>query len=320
MSDVDLACAIHVHSTCSDGSGTVEQIAAAAARSGVDVVLLTDHDTLAAREREGWHHGVLVLVGVELSSAAGHLLAFGIQSVLPHHGVGAAELARRVVDAGGICFAAHPFSAGSRMAPAIGRPHPWTDFGGPLTGIELWSLETDELEAARTPAELLRFLRAPEDAVGPPAEHLRRWDELSERSPLVGIGGLDAHQKGGRAFGLPRYERVFATLRTHVLVEGGLTGDLERDRGRIHGALAQGRCYLAHDALAPARGFAFWGDASGVHVRVARDAELVLLSRGRELVRVQGRSLDHQCPPGVHRVQALLDGRPWIVSNHVRVP
>jgi hypothetical protein len=123
---------------------------------GVDVALLTDHDTLAAREHEGWRHGVLVLVGVELSSAAGHLLAFGIDEVIAHEGVGAAELAQRVVDAGGICFAAHPFSEGSRMARAIGRPHPWTDFAGPLTGVELWSLETDELEAARTPAQLLR--------------------------------------------------------------------------------------------------------------------------------------------------------------------
>jgi predicted metal-dependent phosphoesterase TrpH len=50
---VDLACVMHVHSTCSDGSGTVAEIAAAAAASGVDVVLLTDHDTLAARDQEG---------------------------------------------------------------------------------------------------------------------------------------------------------------------------------------------------------------------------------------------------------------------------
>jgi hypothetical protein len=317
MSTLDLACAVHVHSTCSDGSGTVPEIAAAAATSGTDVVLLTDHDTLAAREWEGWHHGVLVLVGVELSSAAGHLLCFGIDEVIPHEGVGAAELARRVADAGGICFAAHPFSEGSRMARAIGKPHPWTDFAGPLTGIELWSLETDELEAARTPAQLLRFLRAPERASGPPPAHLRRWDELSARRPLVGIGGLDSHQKGvrvgGRAIGIPRYERVFATLRTHVLVD-------RPDREAIFGALGAGRCYVALDALAPARGFAFWADAQGVHARVPRLAELVLLCDGVAVERTEADALDHPGGPGSFRVEARLEGKTWIVSNRVGLP
>lgn len=317
MSPLDLACAVHVHSTCSDGSGTVPEIAAAAAATGTDVVLITDHDTLAAREWEGWHHGVLVLVGVELSSAAGHLLSFGIDEVIPHEGVGAAELAQRVVDAGGICFAAHPFSEGSRMARAIGKPHPWTDFGGPLTGVELWSLETDELEAARTPAQVLRFLRAPERASGPPPGHLRRWDELNAQRPLVGIGGLDSHQKGlrfgGRAFGIPRYERVFGTLRTHVLVE-------RAGREEIYAALAAGRCYVALDALAPARGFAFWADEEGLHARVPRPAELVLLRDGVEVARTAGAALDHAGGTGACRVEAQLDGKTWIVSNHIRLP
>jgi hypothetical protein len=319
----DLACVVHVHSTCSDGSGTVPEIAAAAAASGVDVVLLTDHDTLAARAQEGWHHGVLVLVGVELSSAAGHLLSFGIDAVIAHEGVGAAELAQRVVDAGGICFAAHPFSAGSRMARSIGRPHPWTDFAAPLTGIELWSLETDELEAARTPAALLAFLRAPERAAGPPATHLRRWDELSAERPLVGIGGLDSHQKGfrvgRRVIGIPRYERVFATLRTHVLAAQPLSGDLERDREIVYGALKEGRCYVALDALAPAHGFAFWADGEGVHARVPSPAEIVLLRDGMQVARTVGRELDQPPGDGAFRVEARRDGKTWIVSNHVRL-
>src|SRR5215216_6946808 len=76
----DLACVVHLHSLYSDGTGTVPEIARAAQRARADVVLLTDHDTLEARQRgeEGWYEGrrrvaegrrgdVLMLVGSEVS-------------------------------------------------------------------------------------------------------------------------------------------------------------------------------------------------------------------------------------------------------------
>src|SRR3954451_6091198 len=78
---VDLTCVVHVHSTHSDGTGTVAQIARAAARAGIDVVLLTDHDTLAAKRagEERWYGDALVLVGEEVSPTnRDHFLAFGI--------------------------------------------------------------------------------------------------------------------------------------------------------------------------------------------------------------------------------------------------
>ena len=65
----DLACVVHLHSTHSDGTGTVPEIARAAARAKADVVLLTDHDTLEAKRRgeEGWYGDVLLLAGEEVS-------------------------------------------------------------------------------------------------------------------------------------------------------------------------------------------------------------------------------------------------------------
>ena len=70
----DLACVVHLHSLYSDGTGTVSEIAEAARRSAVDVVLLTDHDTLVARRRgeEGWRDSTLVLVGEEGSPVGGN--------------------------------------------------------------------------------------------------------------------------------------------------------------------------------------------------------------------------------------------------------
>ena len=109
----DLACVVHLHSTHSDGTGTVRQIARAAARARADVVLLTDHDTLEAKRRgeEGWYDDVLVLAGEEVSPLGrDHYLAFGIDTVIRHRGLDACGIARAVRDAGGFGFAAHPFS------------------------------------------------------------------------------------------------------------------------------------------------------------------------------------------------------------------
>src|SRR5881227_4408906 len=110
----DLACVVHLHSTYSDGTGTVPQIAAAGRDAGVDVVLLTDHDTLEAKRRgeEGWYGSVLVLVGEEVSPRGrNHYLAFGLDEPIDHTGLDSAGIVRAVEEAGGFGFAAHPWSS-----------------------------------------------------------------------------------------------------------------------------------------------------------------------------------------------------------------
>ena len=53
--------AYHVHSARSDGSGTPDEIAAAAARAGLRFVILTDHgDATRAPDPPAYRHGVLV--------------------------------------------------------------------------------------------------------------------------------------------------------------------------------------------------------------------------------------------------------------------
>src|SRR2546423_2079845 len=116
----DAACVIHLHSRYSDGTGTVPEIAAAAARAGADVVLLTDHDTLEAKRRgeEGWHGPTLVCVGEEVSPLGeNHFLAFGLDREIRHWGLSAAEIVEAVAKAGGFRFLAHPFSHGSPRLP-----------------------------------------------------------------------------------------------------------------------------------------------------------------------------------------------------------
>jgi hypothetical protein len=338
----DLTCVIHVHSTHSDGSGTVAQIARAAQGAGIDVVLLTDHDTLAAKRsgEERWYDDVLVLVGEEVSPTdRDHFLAFGIDKEISRRLAGP-EICDAVRAAGGFGFAAHPFSRGSERFR-----RPGIAFGDPdcLDGIELWSFLNDTGERVRGFRDLARMVWFPQRAIGgPPEGNLREWDRLCQARRVVAVGGLDAHQFGLRIGGrvplrLMGYKRSFKQLHTHVLVDGPPTHELEADRARVFHALREGRCYIANDQVADARGFAFWvdapatADASGVvrmggqaafergytlHVRLPQAAHTRVIRDGALAAQADAAQLDHSIElPGVYRVEAYLRNRPWIFSN-----
>ena len=347
----DVSCVVHVHTTYSDGTATMSELVAAAADAGADAVLVTDHDSLAAR-RDGWqgrHDGVFVLVGTEVSPKEGHYLAFGVDREIPHGGRSAVQIAQAVREAGGVGFAAHPFSRGGHMlVPALARrivlPHGWPaleDSRG-CDGIELWSLTTDAAEAWRTPATALRWLRDPETATdsGPPADHLRRWDALSARRRVPAIGGLDGHQPGIRVHGrihspLP-HRRTFDLLRTHLLCERPLTGDAEADSRMLLDALTAGAAWLTRPCVAPARGARLWarrpdgtiigmgGEAPAgraiLHVRLPRAADIDVLRDGALLQQARAAALDVEiAAAGVYRVEARIDGRVWLLSNPVHL-
>jgi hypothetical protein len=292
-------CVAHVHSTHSDGSATVAELRREVRAAGAQVLLLTDHDTLGAREagEDGWGGGVLVVVGHEVSPRRGHLLVFGTDRVIAHAGRDERAILDAVQAAGGFGIAAHPFSAGSAMSTRIGRPHPWSTFAHPaLAGIEVWSLATDAAEAWATPAAALRDLREPARVVlrGPPAGHLERWDELSVHAPLGGLGGLDAHAAGVRIAGRVRtimpHARWLNQLQTVLELDAPLRGEDRPDTATVLRALRRGATAIAVPPL---------GDPLTARVRF-----------GAREVEIDG-------PPGTG-VRLLRDGRPILVEDAVR--
>jgi hypothetical protein len=308
------------------------------------VVLLTDHDTLRARDagEERWYGRVLVLVGEEVSPVGrNHYLAFGTDRHTRHSGRDCAEIVAAVEEQGGFGFGAHPFSVGS---PLLERavPMPWDDLDC-LDGVELWSFVNDAAGLVSTWRDALRLIVAPGGLVQhPPERNMREWDRLCQRRRVRAVAGIDAHQFGRRVgdrfvLRLMGYARSFRYLRTHVLVEEPLSGDVGRDRDAVLGALREGRCYLAMDALAPARGFRMWADgpagelpmggeaAAGswtLHARLPQRAIMRLVRDGELVAERHADALEERLEgPGVWRIEARLHRRgrepTWVVSNPV---
>lgn len=71
---------MHAHSVHSDGSQSIDWLAARAAASGLDFLAVTDHNTVSHHPRLpaiGARHGVGLIPGQEVTTARGHANAFG---------------------------------------------------------------------------------------------------------------------------------------------------------------------------------------------------------------------------------------------------
>ena len=139
---IELVGNMHMHTTYSDGEATHREIAEAAARAGLDWVIVTDHNVWV-KGVAGYYDNVLLLVGEEVHDCrrvpqANHLLVFGAECELAP----LASSPQAVIDAanasGALTFLAHPIEKASRVAKedALG----WVDWNVTgYTGIEVWN-------------------------------------------------------------------------------------------------------------------------------------------------------------------------------------
>lgn len=103
---------LHTHTFfSSDACNSPEEMIKAARRRGLSGIAITDHNTCEAHDYlQGRQlpEGFLVIPGVEVSTAEGHLLCIG--ATLPYlKGKPAREVLAEIKKAGGIGIPAHPF-------------------------------------------------------------------------------------------------------------------------------------------------------------------------------------------------------------------
>lgn len=339
----DYAGAIHVHSTLSDGTGTVAEIVRDARRASLDFVILTDHEHLDARVLgfEGWHDDLLLLVGEEVTPRfRNHYLAFDIAE--PVQGRGnrhPQETINAVAAQGGLGFIAHPIGDGY-ISRAMACP--WLDWDATgYTGIEIWSYMHDWACGVRW-MNLALALARPDTAVsGPPRQALARWDDAGKTRRVVGLGTLDVHAKRLPGVSYVRvlpYAFAFRTVRTHILIDEPLNRSNAAEASRqVYRAVERGRCFMAHDGFADSTGFHFtlqtqgaiaammgdevaYVDGSTLQAATPEPARIAVVRDGTVVAQTEGKRIRYDArSPGVYRIEARRHGRPWIYSNPIYI-
>ena len=341
----------HVHTRRSDGTGTVEDVAAAAARDGLQFVILTDHgDGTRQPDPPAYKSGVLCIDAVEISTTGGHYAAIGLGRA-PYPLAGEPrDVAEDVRRLGGFGIATHPLSARSALA--------WSGWDVPFDGLEwlngdsLWR----DVPLFRLAAAAWTYPYRPASSIGRLYQRpgtLATWDGLLRKRRVVALAGTDAHARLGFRDGpepyvnpvfvrVPSYETALRVASIRVRLAEPLSRNPARDADAIVAAVRAGHVHSVVDALAGPASFDFSARSGGVSagegdalplsdpvvVRVRANPPaggwIVLFRDGLQVHRVASSELIYASDrPGVYRAEVWLQARgrdgfvPWVVSNPI---
>lgn len=346
--------AYHIHSDRSDGSASIDDIAAAAQRAGLRFIIVTDHgDGTRPPDAPRYRHGVLVIDAVELNTSGGHLVALGLPAT-PYPFAGAAgDVLEDVHRLGGVGFAAHPDSPRPSLR--------WESWDAAVDGIEWVNADSgwrDEAAGSLARSVLSYWFRSAGSMAAlldRPDALLERWDAMGLMRSVPALAAADAHARLGfrqntdpdlSTFHLPvpSYEAVFRTFSNHVVLDQALSGDGAADAAAVLGAIRQGRAFTVLDALATPGGLAFTATGSGQTARMGDTlaisagvtlrarisgppgTTLVMLRNGQRVRDAVAMELEVTASEsGVYRVEAHVPGAPgtpavpWMLSNPIYV-
>ena len=132
---------LHLHTTASDGWPAPHQLVDYARATRLDVIAVTDHDTiegaLRAADYAAGFSKLHVVIGEEVSSRDGHIVALYVERRI-RPGMSAAATVHAIHEQGGLAVAVHPFWRTQRRTRS-GRVHGvgWLAAELPFDAIEV---------------------------------------------------------------------------------------------------------------------------------------------------------------------------------------
>ena len=343
-----IAGAFHVHTSRSDGSGTPEDVAAAAARAGLRFVVLTDHgDATRQPDPPVYRDGVLVIDAVEVGTLGGHVVALGLRGASPYPLAGEShDVIEDIHRLGGRAIASHADSPKPELR--------WRDDVGRYDGIEWLNADSEwrDESALRLLATGLRmFFRGPESIASlfaRPEASLLRWDRAQRDRRVFSVAAVDAHARIGHddengrparfALRTPGYAQMFGALAQVVMLDEPPGTDAARDAAAVIEALATGRSYSVVRGIGYPGVFEFFAEQNGRRVPMGGELEpnerAIFEVRvpdvpgaglgfvGGEEVLALGRGhliVQRPVTAPAYRVEVYIPGRPvpWIISNPI---
>ncbi len=333
---------IHVHTTESDGTKTLEEVAAIGRQVDLDFIMFTDHMNLNNRDRgkEGFYGSTLAVVGYEHNDLDdnNHYLVFDSPSVYPKD-ASVAEYVKAAARDGALGIIAHPDEVRDRMGKY--PPYPWTDWTVEgFQGIELWNQMSEWMEKLTPSNKLLMAFSPRKSMVGPTERVLRQWDEINLKRKCAGIASADAHafpiKIGPLTVEIFPYKVHFRSLRTYVILREPMSRDFGAAKQQIFTAIRDCHLFLANLRWGDPTGFQFLAERDGetlvagermeshdgvtLNVSLPSPAEIRVIHNGRVVREAQTESLHYRVvSPGLYRVEAWKGKRGWIFSNHIRI-
>jgi hypothetical protein len=343
---------LHMHTTYSDGHASHADLARVAIRTGLDAIIVTDHNVWV-NGVEGYFSSdqkrVLVMIGEEIHDQTrnpqkNHLLVFGAGRELSTFAKNPQNLIDRVNQNYGLAFLAHPFED---ALPIFNETDiSWEDWQvDGYTGIELWNGFSEFKSIVKNKGQAIFYAFFPQYLPhGPLDRTLQKWNELlSNRQRIVAVGGSDAHALPASIGPLHRtvfpYHFHFRCINNHILLDQPPVDDATTDSRSVLDALKRGHSFIGYDLPASTRGFRFTAHArdgvfwmgddvsldTGVtfQIKIPGKAECSLIYNGQALKSWRDREICTYVAtrPGAYRVEVhihyLGQRRSWIYSNPI---
>lgn len=318
----DYRAVMHVHAEDSSHTGgTRPEVLAAAKKTGVKVVLFSDHRGPKPETWRGLRDGVLFIPGSEEDDS----LRFPF---VDENGKVTAE------DLRFICHPEERYDTAPAGFQGMEIYNRHTDTKDDVEFIAWLGLQMKEDEKWAAFIEL--YKKFPDEIFGAGQQYwpeiFQMWDRITKTNSFTGIGANDAHQNQVfKGVMLDPYDVSFRNLSTHILAR-------ELTESAIRQSLRAGHVYVSHDWLCDPTGFTFvaanslgvfnMGDTAwnvGTTKLVAQTpipAKIRLFKDGKLHGEQTGERVTFETKSsGTYRVEAWLeadgDERPWIYSNPV---
>ncbi len=328
---------IHVHFPLKKGKKYIPFIAEEGRKAGLDFIILTSHTPKKNTWKynyvfdfEGYYENLLIMHTEEIDkNKKDHFILIGekkwaqksIEEILNRDNL--------------IKLVAHPY--GKHRLFFIKKDYRWKRWNDNFDGIEVWSLLFEWADKTRIYNIPVRYLKFPHNVGVPDKKILKKWDELNLRRKVIGFAGLDIHSLPFyfKIFDFKknfRYKNVFNTLRNHIYLKEGLSGDFEMDKIKILKAIKNGNLFFSNDFLIESSGF-YFGEKNGKYfcgeegkindiilIRNPFVAKTKLIRNGEVIIEEEIKEKEIKIEKeGNYRVEVFLENKNWIFSNNIYI-